>query len=500
MASAQQTAKVTASGIGYLEYLPQGYHSNTNEYPVVISLHGIKEKGTSSTNRSSILADLAKVDNVGLPRYVKDGKKYPFILISPQLKSNYGTWPASYVMQVINHVKKHLRIDERRIYLTGLSLGGFGVWRTAGEYPDVFAAIAPVCSGGSAINKADEIAAANLPIWAFHGSSDRIVSYTVTTRMINAVNASPRKPSPLAKTTIFPGMGHNVWDKTYLETGVLDWLLKHRKGSAPKSPDRDKDTANESDDDKKNGEDNKADKDKKTDKDNKGDKSPKGDKGNKGDKNTGSNKKPFVQAGGDHSISLPRNTVVIAAKASDADGKIVSYQWRKISGGNARLTTPDRPRLIASRLQQGTYVFRLTVEDNDGGISTDDVRVVVGSRKENTSSRDKTPAGKTNSNKKRSANMRPFASSGPDRVMKLPSNSITIQGRAWDKDGKIVSYEWAKTYGQRATLAGAHSPTLKIDNLERGVYIFRLRVRDNDGGVRDDYFKVTVHAADHRKR
>src|SRR3990170_7653708 len=94
--SAQQTAKVTATGIGYLEYLPQGYHSNSDKYPVVISLHGIKEKGTSSTDPKRVFADLPRVDNVGLPKYVKYGKKYPFILISPQLKSNYGTWPASY--------------------------------------------------------------------------------------------------------------------------------------------------------------------------------------------------------------------------------------------------------------------------------------------------------------------------------------------------------------------------------------------------------------------
>ena len=473
MASAQQTAKVTASGIGYLEYLPQGYHSNTNKYPVVISLHGIKEKGTTSTIRSRIIADLAKVDNVGLPKYVNNGKKYPFILISPQLKSNYGTWPGSYVMQVVNHVKRHLRIDERRIYLTGLSLGGFGVWRTAGEYPDVFAAIAPVCSGGSALNRADEIAAANLPIWGFHGSSDRIVSYKVTTRMINAVNSAPRKPNPLAKTTIFPGLGHNVWDKTYQETGVLNWLLSHRKGSAPKTPDRGGNTVNKPDEE---------------------------------DNETRGNKKPSVQAGGDRSISLPTNTITLAGKATDADGKIVAYQWRKISGAGARLHTPHRPRLIATRLQKGTYVFRLTVRDDDGGVSSDDVKVIVASRNSK-SSKDKDAekketgkkeTGKKKPVKKKSRNALPFASSGPDRVMQLPSNSITIRGRASDRDGKIVSYEWAKTYGGRLSLAGADSPTLRISNMDRGVYIFRFRVRDNDGGVRDDYFKITVHAADHR--
>ena len=124
MASAQQVAKVTPSGIGYLEYLPDGYHSSANDYPVVISLHGIKEKGTSSTSERQVLNDLPRVANVGLPKYVKTGKKYPFILISPQLKNQFGSWPPSFVMEVVNHVKKTLRIDEKRIYLTGLSLGG----------------------------------------------------------------------------------------------------------------------------------------------------------------------------------------------------------------------------------------------------------------------------------------------------------------------------------------------------------------------------------------
>ncbi|HEY9488975.1 MAG TPA: alpha/beta hydrolase-fold protein, partial [Chryseosolibacter sp.] len=163
--TAQQTGKVTSSGIGYLEYLPPGYHSSSDKYPVVISLHGIREKGTTSTDPKKVLADLPKVDNVGLPKYVLSGEKYPFILISPQLKSNYGSWPSSYVIQVLNHVKKYLRIDDRRVYLTGLSLGGLGVWRTAGDYPEVFAAIAPICPGGNALSKANELAGRNVAAW-----------------------------------------------------------------------------------------------------------------------------------------------------------------------------------------------------------------------------------------------------------------------------------------------------------------------------------------------
>ena len=191
---AQQTAKITSSGIGYLEYLPQDYNKNTSDYPIVIFLHGIGEKGTTSTDPATLLSSVQKVANAGLPKYVKYGTQYPFILISPQLKSSYGTWPATYVMDVLNHVKQYLRINEKRIYITGLSLGGFGTWTTLGAYPGVFAAAVAICSGGNALSKACAIAAENIPLWAFHGTGDQVVSYTVTTNMINAVNACTPQP------------------------------------------------------------------------------------------------------------------------------------------------------------------------------------------------------------------------------------------------------------------------------------------------------------------
>jgi predicted peptidase len=225
-ALAQQTAKITPSGIGYLQYLPKGYSSNTSRYPVVISLHGIKEKGTTSKDPALIKASLEKVDNVGLPKYVKAGKQYPFILISPQLKSNMGRWTGAYVMEVVNHVKKTLRVDSQRIYLTGLSLGGFGVWSVVGERPDVFAAVLPVCPGGNALTKAQQIAAERVPAWGYHGGNDKIAPYTITTKMATAVNKY--NPNPKAKATIFPGLGHVIWDKVYLQTNAINWMLSFR--------------------------------------------------------------------------------------------------------------------------------------------------------------------------------------------------------------------------------------------------------------------------------
>jgi hypothetical protein len=328
-ANAQLTSEVTSNLIGYLQYLPDGYNSNSNNYPVVISLHGIKERGTTSTDINTIKNATWTVANVGMPRYIKLGQKYPYIVIAPQLKTSYGTWPPDYVMSVINYVKTKLRIDPRRIYLTGLSLGGYGVWKTAGAYPNVFAAIAPVCSGGNDLTHACAIAASNLPAWAFHGDADQVVSYTVDTKMINAINNCTPKPNPLAKMTIYPGLTHIIWDKVYKESGVLNWMQQFTNGST--SP------------------------------------------------TTTTNQYPIVSAGGNKTIYLPTNATSLQGTASDPDGTIAGYQWSKVSGGTVSMSGTTSSTLSTSNMTAGTYTFRLTAKDNKGATKSDDVSVIVAS-------------------------------------------------------------------------------------------------------------------------
>ena len=519
MASAQQVAKVTSSGIGYLEYLPDGYHSNSNDYPIVISLHGIKEKGTSSTNERQVLRDLPRVANVGLPRYVKSGKKYPFILISPQLKNKYGSWPPSFVMEVLNYVRRTLRIDEKRIYLTGLSLGGFGVWKTAGEYPEVFAAIAPICAGGNSLDKANAMAREDVAAWGFHGDNDRIVSYTVTTKMVNAINSAPKKPSPLAKVTIFPGMGHVIWDKAYQETNVLDWMLSFRNGSgrATQSSNTNKGPLADAGPDKTvtlpthsvtlEGKGSDADGSIKgvewtkvsggharlgnasseklqlsdlsegtyvfrfSVKDNDG--ASASDEVKVIVKGS-SNKGPEVNAGSDRVVILPLNSVNLEGTASDTDGEITSVRWTKVSGGGSDLSGVNTSNLVAARLTVGTYVFRFTVEDNDGAVSFDNVTVTV---KEN-----------------ESQNIPPQVNAGADRSLTLPHNALSVRARATDQDGSIVSYQWTQISGQAASASGSSSRTIDISNLKAGSYVFRLTVKDNDGATSFDDVRIQVTA------
>ena len=113
-------------------------------------------------------------------------------------------------------------MDTRRIYLTGLSMGGYGTWATATRYPDRFAAIAPICGGG-------EVLLANLlkdtPIWAFHGDADTVVPLSKSQEMVEAVNRSGGN----AKLTIYPGVNHDSWTQTYNNDALYEWFLSHSK-------------------------------------------------------------------------------------------------------------------------------------------------------------------------------------------------------------------------------------------------------------------------------
>ena len=508
-AEAQQTAKMTAANTGYYEYVPDGYAGNSNSYPLVISLHGIKEKGNT-------LADVARVANVGLARQVKYGKDYPFILISPQLKTGMGTWPAAYVLEVINHAKKTLRVDPKRVYITGLSLGGFGAWTTLGAYPEVFAAALPICAGGSALSTACKIAAENVPVWGFHGDKDGVVSYTVTTKMINAINACTPKPNPLAKATLFAGMGHYIWDKVYNETNALAWMLSYTNGSLSSSnlppivnagvdvveylPTNAAVCNGDASDPDGNV----------TAYDwtqvsgpsaavlvNKNTKSltasslkagtytfrlkavdDKGASSNDDVKviisSTTTNTAPVVSAGADRTITLPTNLVDIQGSASDADG-IASYSWAKVSGGAATLSGQTTSKLRAANLVAGSYVFRLTAKDTKGAVKSDDVLVTVKSAT--------------------TANQAPIANAGANKTVHLPTTSVTLYGSAKDNDGSIASYKWTQYGGAYAAIGNSTSAAATITGLKAGSYYFRLTVKDNAGATDYDNVLVSVSSS-----
>src|SRR5688572_17309433 len=163
LVNGQQVFKTTPTTvISYLEYVPQDYNSNSNKYPVVFFLHGIGERGPNSTSIATLEAGVWTIAKNGPPKLVKYGQQFPFILISIQLKNSYGTWPTWYVKEVIDHVKTYLRIDERQMHITGLSMGGGGTFGMAYDYPQLFATASPICAGYVSISKACNIAGENL--------------------------------------------------------------------------------------------------------------------------------------------------------------------------------------------------------------------------------------------------------------------------------------------------------------------------------------------------
>lgn len=210
---AVRTEKVRDRGeVRYLEALPAGYATEPGKrWPLVVFLHGIGERGV----------DARKVAANGPPKLVEGGHDFPFILLSPQCEPERW-WDAALLDAWLERVSRNYRVDKRRIYLTGLSMGGFGTWAWAQYAPKRFAAIAPVCGGGDPKQAAK---LRKLPVWAFHGDKDPTVPVARTEQMIAALREEGGEP----RVTIYAGVGHNSWDRTYANPEFFSWLLAQKR-------------------------------------------------------------------------------------------------------------------------------------------------------------------------------------------------------------------------------------------------------------------------------
>jgi predicted peptidase len=209
---AQQQAKtidiVKNTQMNYLIGLPADYEENTiKEFPLLIFLHGSGERGN----------DINKVKKHGPPSFIDSKPDFPFITLSPQCPEN-TRWNIDDLQYLFEDIVKNYRVDTNRVYLTGLSMGGFGTWAWASQFPEQFAAIAPICGGGD-IQFAKYLL--KTPIWAFHGDADPIVPVTRTIEMIEAIN----KAGGSANMTIYKGIGHDSWVETYKNEELYQWLL-----------------------------------------------------------------------------------------------------------------------------------------------------------------------------------------------------------------------------------------------------------------------------------
>ena len=196
----------------YALYLPDGY-AKGKKYPIVFFLHGAGERGD----------DVKLVRVHGPFKHIDKGEKFDFICVAPQCPANsFWTNEVQTLNLFVDRICEALGADTERIYLTGLSMGGYGTWALALAHPEKFAAILPVCGMGMPWAAS---ALKNMPVWAFHGCDDPVVPATGSIDMVNAVNKAGGK----AKLTLYDGIGHDSWSITYQNREVYDWLLAQRR-------------------------------------------------------------------------------------------------------------------------------------------------------------------------------------------------------------------------------------------------------------------------------
>ncbi len=198
---------------GYAQYLPKDFDV-TKEYPLVFFLHGAGERGDN--------LDLA-VSHSYMKQVKEKGRDFPFIFIAPQCPS--GKYWGCYIESLIaflDYITEALPIDKKRIYLTGLSMGGTGAWLLSMACPEKFAAIAPVC--GSGICWYAE-AVKDIPIFMVHGDCDTIIPINESINMLHAVNSKGGN----AKLHICHGVGHGSFGRAYGNDELLNWMLEQSK-------------------------------------------------------------------------------------------------------------------------------------------------------------------------------------------------------------------------------------------------------------------------------
>ncbi|MBD2863056.1 carboxylesterase family protein [Paenibacillus oceani] len=198
----------------YLLHLPQSYDPESSErWPLILFLHGAGERGD----------DIEKVKIHGIPMLAERNPSFPFIAVSPQCPKNaYWHQKQDGVMALLDEITANYNVDDKRIYLTGLSMGGYGTWNLACDYPDKFAAIAPICGGGDPYRAKLLV---KTPVWAFHGAQDTIVLIEESERMVEQLQACGSD----VRLTVYPEAKHNAWTETYENPELYEWMLSHSR-------------------------------------------------------------------------------------------------------------------------------------------------------------------------------------------------------------------------------------------------------------------------------
>ena len=211
-----------AAEMSYLIYLPPGYDvKSTQRWPLMLFLHGAGERGTQ-VQRVAIHGPLS---------LVKQGTNFPFIIVAPLCPAGQ-LWENEPLLQLLDRLTEKHAVDTNRVYLTGLSMGGYGTWKLGLQHAERFAALAPICGGGSMIDvllgtrhkKGEPLK--SLPVWAFHGAKDDVVPVDESERMVKRMQ---KLGATNVTLTIYPEARHDSWKEAYADPKFYEWLLKQSR-------------------------------------------------------------------------------------------------------------------------------------------------------------------------------------------------------------------------------------------------------------------------------
>ena len=217
-----RTVTVGKSSYSYQIYVPAKLRGQ-EKVPVILFLHGIGQRGEGG---------FVPRDGVGGAMVRRYLEQMPAIVVLPQCrKGNYWSDPEMdrMVMATLKETVAEFKGDTERVYLIGVSMGGYGAWHIAAEHAGVFAAIVPIC-GGSPLRTPDRFKetarrVGQTPVWVFHGSEDRVVPVTESRGMVEAM----RELKGNVRYNEYKGVGHNVWLNALQEQELLPWLLSQRR-------------------------------------------------------------------------------------------------------------------------------------------------------------------------------------------------------------------------------------------------------------------------------